>query len=484
MKDENLENSVITLHAKGWPIRRISKELGISRGRVRRWLVSNSVLRDTTTVDEITTKKIRQSKLDPYKEMIAKLLDKYSDITGQRVYEHISEKGFEGKITIARDYLRSIRQAGKKTPVRMVETDPGQRAAHDWSDYNIRFTLQNPGVTTQVTFFSYVLCCSRRQYVEVVDDKKQKTLFRAMINAFIYFDGVPLEIKSDNQKACVDRWEAGQPVFNGKYLEFATHYRFRPLTIRPGHPTENLKVERPFYYLERSFLNGREFRDVDDLKIQLQKWLTDVNDVRVHATTRKKPIDLYIQEHPFLQVLPANHFDTSEVVNLVVNQESCVQWKGYLYVVPDKYMYEVCSVRITEDHLVVYSPMGEQLVTYPLAEPGRKERYVGVHQKTGKKPDLDIAGVISRLEAFAPEMSEYIDQVRRHKPGSWRHHLRSLLAMKVNYRVEDILIAVRRAQMYKVFESGTIERFLANNSEPRYSIKLSFKRNNKDEHER
>jgi orotate phosphoribosyltransferase-like protein len=46
MKDENLENSVITLHAKGWPIRRISQEMGISRGRVRRWLVSNSVLRD------------------------------------------------------------------------------------------------------------------------------------------------------------------------------------------------------------------------------------------------------------------------------------------------------------------------------------------------------------------------------------------------------------------------------------------------------
>jgi len=51
MKDENLENSVITLHAKGWPIRKISKSLGISRGRVRRWLVSNSVLRDTTHGD-------------------------------------------------------------------------------------------------------------------------------------------------------------------------------------------------------------------------------------------------------------------------------------------------------------------------------------------------------------------------------------------------------------------------------------------------
>jgi hypothetical protein len=102
---------------------------------------------------------------------------------------------------------------------------------------------------------------------------------------------------------------------------------------------------------------------------------------------------------------------------------------------------------------------------------------VGVHQKTGKKPDLVIADVISRLEAFSPEMREYIDQVKRHKPGSWRHHLKSLLAMKVNYRVEDILVAVRRAQQYKVFESGAIERFLTNNSEPRYSIKLSFKPN-------
>jgi len=482
MKDENLENSVITLHAKGWPIRRISKEIGISRGRVRRWLVSNSVLRDTTPGDEISLKKKRQSKLDPYKEFIAELLGKYSNITGQRIYEHLREKSFEGEITIVRDYLKSIREVGSKMPVRLVETDPGQRAAHDWSDYNIPFI--STGKTEQVTFFSYILGYSRRQYIEVVDDKKQQTLFRVLINTFIYLDGVPLEIKSDNQKACVDRHEAGRPVFNLKYLEFATHYRFRPLTIRPGHPSENLKVERPFYYLERSFLNGREFRDMDDLKEQLRHWLTDVNDVRIHATTRQRPIDMYIEEHPYLQVLPGNHFNTSQVVHLVVNQESCVQWKGYLYVVPQQYMYEVCPVRIAENQMVVYSPIGEQLATHPLAEPGRKERYVGVHQKTGKKPDLDIADVISRLEAFAPEMSEYINQVKRHKPGSWRHHLKSLLAMKVNYHVDDILVAVRRAQQYKVFESGAIERFLTNNSEPRYSIKLSFKRNNDHDHER
>jgi transposase len=236
MKDENTENVVITLHGKGWSIRQISRELGISRERVRRWLVSNSVLRDTTPEEGIKPKEKRPSKVDPYKEFIAGLLDKYSDITGQRVYEHLKEKGFDGEITIVRGYLKSIRGVGSKTPVRMVETDPGQRAAHDWSDYNITFT--STGKTEQVTFFSYILSYSRRQYIAIVDDKTQKTLFRELIAAFIYLDGVPHEIKGDNQKACVDRWEAGKPVFNRNYLEFCTWYRFRPLTITPRRPQD------------------------------------------------------------------------------------------------------------------------------------------------------------------------------------------------------------------------------------------------------
>jgi hypothetical protein len=32
------------------------------------------------------------------------------------VYEHLREKGYDGKITIVRDYLTSIRGVGSKTP--------------------------------------------------------------------------------------------------------------------------------------------------------------------------------------------------------------------------------------------------------------------------------------------------------------------------------------------------------------------------------
>ena len=478
MKDENLENIVINLYARGWRIRRISREMQISRVRIRRILVSNSVYRDTTPTEVVKPKNKRPSKLDPYKGYIGELLEKYNDISGQRIYELLKVKGYDGEITIVRDYLKTIRQVVSKTPLRMVETNPGQLAAHDWSDYNLTFTT---GETRKVTFFSFILCYSRRQYVSVVEDKKQKTLFRELSSAFIYMDGVTLEVRSDNQKPCVDHWEMGVPVFNQQYLAFASHYRFRPRTITPYKPQENAKIERPFYYLERSFLKGRQFKDLEDLKEQLRRWLIEVNDVRIHGTTKRKPIDMYIEEHPYLQSLPAIHFDTSEVVQRVVGQESCVQWKEYMYAVPKKYMFEVCMVRVTEDQLIVYSSSGEQLVVHPLAKPGQKGRYVGLPEKTRIRPTLALCDVISRLEGFGPEMAQYIELIKQYKGKSWGHHLRRLLALRVNYRTEDILVAVRRAMKYKVFDAGTIESFLENNSEPRYSVRLSFKpRKNND----
>ncbi len=105
MKDEQIDNRVVTLHGMGWSIRRISRELGISRGRIDRILASISVLRDTTTEEQIKQRKRRVSKLDPYKSYIGDLLDRYPDITGQRVYEHLQERGFDGEITIVRGYL-------------------------------------------------------------------------------------------------------------------------------------------------------------------------------------------------------------------------------------------------------------------------------------------------------------------------------------------------------------------------------------------
>ena len=472
MKDESLENNLVTLHSKGWSVRRLSREFDISRERVSRILFNNANQRSgSTAVMVVKTKS--SPKLDDYKQYIGELLEQYPDPppTNQRIMELIQDKGYCGGITIVSEYMSQIR--GKKTadPVICTETAAGERGYHDWSDYNIAFTQD--GVKQKVTFFSFILGYSRRQYIEVVEDKTRITLFKCLVNVFLYFDGVPLEIQSDNQKACVDRWEMGRPVFNKDLLEFATHYRFRPRAIHPGKPAENLKIERPFYYLETNFLNARNFFDKPDLKESLHRWLVEKNDLRIHRRTRQRPIDMYREEHPFLQVLPTEQYDTSRLEHRIVNSESCIEWSGYYYVVPKQYMFETCLLRVSDTHLVIYSGAGEEIKRYALAEKGSAWRYIGRdYQKTNHKVSLNLSELAARLEAFGPQMKDYIEQLKRHKPTSYAHHLRKILALKVNYHVDDIMIAVRRATDHKVYESSSIENFLSLNATKKNELRL------------
>lgn len=480
MKDEALENKVVTLHQMGWSIRSISKNLGISRERAKRILSKNSLLR-TTGLKLQEQPKTRGSKLDTYKGHINELLAKYNKNppTGQRIFEILQEKGYDGGITLIRYYLESVRGKIKKGLVVCVETPPGQQGSHDWSDYTIEFTAKPK--PEKVSFFSFILHYSRRQYIELVEDKTQTTLLRCLVNTFSYFDGVPKEIKSDNQKACVERWELGKPVFNKKYMEFATYYHFRPLAIHPGKPKENLKIERPFYYLETNFLNAREFFDKQDLKTQLADWLKTKNDTHIHRRTKRSPIELYKEELPYLQTLPKSHYDTSKIEYRIVNNESAIEWAGYFYMVPYDYLYETLPVRATKDEITIYSSHYQEIKTYKLADKGRKDRYIGKLFPTNTFPQLEAKQVIARLKQFDPAIETYIKELKKQK-SNYLQHLRHILSLKVNYNTGDIVMAIQRALKYKVYEARAIENFLSVNANKKNEVKLLPKNRNTNEY--
>jgi transposase len=471
MKDEALENCVIYQYNRGWSQRRLSQEYGISRKRVKRILKESERLRTEGIVLKAKSHP-RKSKLDPYKEYIGQLLEQFKGITVQRIFELLLQKGYPGKITIVEDYIAIIRKTRIGEEIRCVETAPGQRAAHDWSEYMIEFT-QTEGKEQKIIFFSYILAYSRRQYIEVVEDKTQRTLFECLVHAFMYFDGAAREIKSDNQKVCVDRWECGQPIFNRHYLGFASHYGFRPLAIQPRRPVENLKIERPFYYLETNFLNGRHFRHKDDLKEQLRLWLTQVNDMRKHRTTGRQPIEMFTDEISFLLPLPKKHYDTSLIVYRVVNQESCIHWEGRCYYVPGNNMFKSCPLRITREQVIIYSPGFEQLAAHTIPENGSSQRYIGRPLGVEHTPKIKISDVKQRLVSMDAVMEKYVQKVvlAKKDPGPM---LTKLLALKVTFSTQDILMAVRRALDHGVYDIKTIESFLSTHAQPLNAIKTLF----------
>jgi len=477
MKDELFENSIIYQYLQGKSIRQLAREYHCSRKRVQRIIQQYEHQRREGN-PLIKAPRTYPSKLDPYKSYIQELLVEFRHITVQRIYEKILERGYGGKISILEVYVATIRSKSKEV-IQCVETAPGQRAAHDWSEYMLEFTSRE-GIEEKVTFFSYILSYSRRQYIEVVDDKIQRTLFECLTHAFMHFNGVAREIKGDNQKTCVDRWECGQPIFNRHYLGFASHYGFRPLTIHPRRPVENLKIERPFYYLETNFLNGRRFYDKNDLKEQLRDWLEQVNDVRKHRTTGRQPIEMFIEELPYLIPLPAAHYDTSLIVYRVVNQESCVNYQGYSYYVPGDHLFKNCPLRVTREQVIIYSHDFKLLISHPLAIKGTKSRYIGLPVSYTHTRVLKLSEVKQRLSSMGPIMERYMEKLVRQKKDPISA-LTILLSLKVHYYTEDILKAIERAICHGVYDVKTIERFLQSHAQQRDAMKSLFDQTPDDE---
>ena len=132
----------------------------------------------------------------------------------------------------------------------------------DYATYDLDFTDEG---RRRVHAFSYVLGYSRRQYLHFVEAQDFATTLREHVRAFEHLGGVAATCLYDNMKVVVSGYDGDEPVYNPRFLAFATHYGFRPVACRPRRPQTKGKVERPFDYVETSLLNGRTFRGLEHL---------------------------------------------------------------------------------------------------------------------------------------------------------------------------------------------------------------------------
>jgi transposase len=81
-------------------ISKIARRTGHSRGTVRKYLRTQ-----VPPTPQETSKKPR--KLDGYREYIIQRLQEYP-LSAKRIYREIQEKGFTGKYTIVKDFIREV----------------------------------------------------------------------------------------------------------------------------------------------------------------------------------------------------------------------------------------------------------------------------------------------------------------------------------------------------------------------------------------
>lgn len=412
----------------------------------------------------------RKSKLDPYLDSLTQLLARYPNITAQRAFEELSKLGYDGSYSALRTYIKNNRTKPKSLVIRF-ETLPGAQGQMDWSTYTIEFTQDG---RRRVELFSYILGYSRRQYICFTERQDFETTTRQHVLAFEHLLGAAATCLYDNMKVVVNRWEDGQPIYNPRFLSFATHYGFKPWACEPRRPETKGKIERPFDYVEKNLLNGRTFRSIEHLNEVARWWLSEVNDRRIHGTTKRTPLELHEEEKPHLIDLPAIRFDTAQVVYRKVDSEGLINYADNRYSAPWRLIGQMLPVRILEDQLEIYNTSIDRVAVHPLAR-GRNEKQSQESHRPPSDHHEQLAILREKYMQWGQVAVEYFDGILR-KCRYGRHEAQRILSLLYGYPKNDGLSAMQRGIQYHAFGYQSLERILAHVGTPKANWELLSQR--------
>jgi transposase len=453
---------IVQRRQQGASVRSIARALGISRGVVDRVLARVEAQR--TDSSSPRTPPRRRRLLDEFEPLLKELLGRYPNLTVERALQELQARGFTGHYTTVRERVKRLRPRAAPPPVPRFETQPGAQAQMDYGVYDIDFVREG---RRRVYLFSYLLGYSRRQYLRFVESMDLPTTLHEHVNAFHHLGGVARVCLYDNFKAVVLRHDAEGPLYNPKFLAFATHYGFRPQACRVRRPQTKGKIERKFHYVEVSLLNGRTFESLDHLNEVTTQWLATIADVHVMRDFKESPHDRHERERPHLLPLPTRDFDTALVVYRLVNVEGFITQRLNFYSVPWSYIGQILPVRITDGEVIIYSIALEEIARHSLVPTARTgvRQLIKSHHPTGD-PEERARLLRQRFAELGPVGLAFLDGLLA-KQIQGKLQAQHLLALAAQYSRDDVRAALDRAVRFGAYSLAAVRRILAAHARPK-----------------
>jgi transposase len=221
-------------HQKGWSVKRISRELHVSRNTVRK------ILRAAETEFTYEREVQPMPKLGDWTGELDRLLASNEGkaskerLTLIQIFEELRGLGYEGGYDSVRRYARSWAKArGTAMADASVPLyyEPGEAFQFDWSHEIIVVN----GVTTPVKVAHVRLCHSRMMFVRAYMRESQEMVFDAHDRAFAFFRGACTRGIYDNMKTAVDAIFSGKTrQYNRRFLQMCSHYLVEPVACTPA----------------------------------------------------------------------------------------------------------------------------------------------------------------------------------------------------------------------------------------------------------
>jgi transposase len=506
-------DAVLHLHQQQWSIRRIARELGVSRKAVARHLRlaqqapkvarapigSDGIIagakeatpeggahrpgstdNDGTEASKVARAPIGSAVLDTTAAVTgsgrhqASLCEAWRDfivtkleagLTAQRIYQDlVSEHGFTAKYHSVRRFVRRLKQ-GQVLPFRRMECAPGQEAQVDFGT-GAPIQLAD-GKRRRTHVFRIVLSHSRKGYSEAVYRQTTEELLRCLENAFRHFGGVPQTLVPDNLKAGVHTPDWFDPELNPKLRSFAEHYCLAVLPTRPRLPRHKGKIESGIGYVKGNALKGRVFTSLDEQNRHLLAWETTVADVRIHGTIRKQVGKLFEEvERPALRPVPAEHFPCFEEGRRTVHRDGHVEVAKAYYSVPPEYLGATLWVRWDSRLVHIFDQRMDVIVVHVRRPPGQfSTERAHLAAKKISKVEKGAIWLLSQARRIGPQATRWAEAMLQARGIEGVRVLQGLLHLAQRHPADALEHACATALAHISYRLRTIRQLLKHQPE-------------------
>jgi len=370
------QSIIIRYFRQGQSQRQISKELGINRKTVRRYIAeyerdrkklelkgngeSEELLESIMRPPQYNSSKRKKRKLTKeIREQIDKYLEqnakKRSSGRGKQVmkkidvWEALKAKDYDISYASVCNYIRS-KEWKKEVYIRQVYT-PGSVCEFDWGEVKLIIN----GVKRVYQLAVFTMAWSNYRYAYLYNRQHTQSFHQSHVQFFEHIAGVPGQMVYDNMRVAVKRFvgrtekEATQGL-----LGMSMYYQFAFRFCNVGKGNEKGHVERSVEYIRRkAFSILDEFTDLEAANAHLLKIVRGLND-KVQQQKGASALAQLKQARPYLALCPASPMECAEIMNLRVDKYSTICMAQNHYSVPEQLVGKMVQVKVYSDHLLIY----------------------------------------------------------------------------------------------------------------------------------
>jgi len=427
---------------------RISREVGLDRGTVRKYMAMSE--------DEfqklIERGRHLPKKLNEYLDYVKEELQQHPYLSAAQIEDRLKEHYLDLPQVHSKTVYNFVqlvrRQYGISKPKGEGQRDfehlppvsYGKQAQVDFGEYNIQSIT---GGRVKVYFFVIVLSRSRYKFVYFqASPFTTRDAVYAHLLAFEYFQGIPLEILYDQDSVFIHDENLGDYLLTHDFGAFIQSQPFEAVFCRKSDPQSKGKVENVVGYVKKNFLRGRIYQDDTGLNQNVLLWLSRTANAKIHGTTFKVPAQEWETEKHYLQKLKDKAVKPdNDLITYNVRKDNTVAYRGNFYTLPlGTYQGRKTTILLSqaEGQLNLYCADKTLLATHPVSNGKGELVRNSDHSRDKSSSSSQNHEQVYLLLGSNQEAAMYLELLRKDKPRYYNDNLRAIIKGTKNIPEEFI----------------------------------------------